>query len=73
MFEIPKESKGLFNVCENKDFEISSHQLFLKNYLTKETPYNGALLFHGVGVGKTCSAITISENFRDLYASRKKE
>lgn len=72
MFEIPKESKGLFNVCENKDFEISAHQLFLKNYLTKETPYNGALLFHGVGVGKTCSAITISENFRDLYASREK-
>ena len=72
MFEIPKESKGLFNVCENKDFEISAHQLFLKNYLTKETPYNGVLLFHGVGVGKTCSAITVSENFRDLYASREK-
>ena len=72
MFEIPKESKGLFNVCENKDFEISAHQLFLKNYLTKETPYNGALLFHGVGVGKTCSAITVSENFRDLYASKEK-
>ena len=72
MFEIPKESKGLFNICENKDFEISTHQLFLKNFLTKETPYNGVLLFHGVGVGKTCSAITISENFRDLYASREK-
>jgi len=72
MFEIPKESKGLINVCDNKEFEIASHQLFLKNFLTKETPYNGVLLFHGVGVGKTCSAITISENFRDLYASREK-
>lgn len=72
MFEISKESRGLINVCDNKDFEISSHQLFLKNFLTKETPYNGVLLFHGVGVGKTCSAITISENFRDLYASKDK-
>jgi hypothetical protein len=72
MFEIPKESRGLFNICENKGFEISTHQLFLKNFLTKDTPYNGVLLFHGVGVGKTCSAITISENFRDLYASREK-
>ena len=72
MFEIPKESRGLFEVCDTKDFEISSHQLFLKNFLTKETPYNGVLLFHGVGVGKTCSAITISENFRDLYSSRDK-
>ena len=72
MFEISKESKGLINMCENKDFEISAHQLFLKNFLTKETPYNGVLLFHGVGVGKTCSAITISENFRDLYATREK-
>ena len=24
MFEIPKESKGLFNVCENKDFSSST-------------------------------------------------
>ena len=24
-------------------------------------------MFHGVGVGKTCSAVTISESFRDIY------
>jgi hypothetical protein len=72
MFGISKESRGLINICANKEFEISSHQLFLKNFLTKETPYNGVLMFHGVGVGKTCSAITISENFRDMYATREK-
>ena len=72
MFGISKESRGLINICANKEFEISSHQLFLKNFLTKETPYNGVLMFHGVGVGKTCSAITRSENFRDMYATREK-
>ncbi|KAG1669748.1 hypothetical protein FOA52_001577 [Chlamydomonas sp. UWO 241] len=32
------------------------------------TPYNGLLLFHGVGVGKTCAAVTIAE----MYAGKMK-
>ena len=28
--------------------------------------YKSLLIFHGVGTGKTCSAITISNNFRTL-------
>ena len=48
-------------------FELSPHQLFLKNYLSPQTPYNGILIFHGVGVGKTCSGVSIAENFKGLY------
>ena len=29
------------------------------------TPYNGLLLYHGVGVGKSCSSILIANNFRE--------
>ena len=29
-----------------------------------QTPYNGLLLFHGVGTGKTCSAISVCEEMR---------
>jgi hypothetical protein len=72
MFETPSSRSGSFNICDTSEFEIAPHQLFLKNFLTKETPYSGVLLFHGVGVGKTCSAITISENFRDIYGSKEK-
>ena len=46
------------------DFEIMPHQLFVKNFLSLQTPYNGLLLFMGLGSGKTCSAIGIAEEMR---------
>ena len=45
-------------------FEIAPHQLFVKNFLSAETPYNSLLLYHGLGSGKTCSAIGITEEMR---------
>jgi len=54
-------------------FRRSSSQKFVKNYISQLTPYNGILLYHGVGVGKTCAAIGIAENFRDfIYTNNKK-
>jgi hypothetical protein len=40
------------------------HQLFVKKILSLQTPYNGLLLYHGLGSGKTCSAIGIAEEMR---------
>lgn len=54
-------------------FELSNNQQFLKNFINKKTPYRGLVIFHGVGVGKTCSAINISSSFRDLYMSKKEK
>ena len=51
-------------IC-NADFELASHQLFVRNFLSFETPYNSLLLYHGLGTGKTCSAISVSEEMRD--------
>ena len=53
--------------CNNKDFELDPHQLFVKNFLSMNTPYNSLLLYHGLGTGKTCSAITICEEMRKYY------
>ena len=47
-------------------FELSPHQHFVKNFLSPSTPYNSLLLFHGLGTGKTCSAIGIAEEERDF-------
>jgi superfamily II DNA or RNA helicase len=59
---IPKNKR---DSCKKELFELSPHQLFLKNLLSNNTPYNGILIFHGVGVGKTCSGVSIAENFKD--------
>ncbi|MDA7495639.1 DEAD/DEAH box helicase, partial [Nitrosopumilus sp.] len=48
-------------------FELSNHQKFVKNFLSSQTPYNSLLLFHGLGTGKTCSAISICEEMRTFY------
>ena len=53
--------------CGKESFELGNHQRMLKNFVNKKTPYKSLLIFHGVGVGKTCSAVTISESFRDIY------
>ena len=49
----------------NTDFELAPHQMFVRNFLSFQTPYNSLLLYHGLGSGKTCSAIGISEDMRD--------
>lgn len=45
-------------------FELMPHQLFVRNFLSFSTPYNSLLLYHGLGSGKTCSAIGIAEEMR---------
>tara|TARA_B100001093_G_C26853105_1_gene1026070 strand:- start:30 stop:4058 length:4029 start_codon:yes stop_codon:yes gene_type:complete len=55
------------------DFRLSNAQRFAKNFISENTPYNGILLWHEVGVGKTCAGISIAENFRKkLNANNKK-
>ena len=48
-------------------FEITPVQRFAANLMSPRTPYMSALLYHGVGVGKTCSAIQISEAWLEEY------
>ena len=46
------------------DFELLPHQLFVKNFLSLQTPYNSLLLYAALGTGKTCSAIGVTEEMR---------
>jgi hypothetical protein len=38
--------------CNMQTFRLSKNQVFLKNFMSPQTPFNSILLFHGVGVGK---------------------
>ena len=49
------------------NFNLQPHQEFVKKFIHNLTPYNGLLLYHGLGSGKTCSAIGISEEYRQRY------
>ena len=55
-------------LCDSTiDFELEPHQMFVRNFLSFQTPYNGLLLFHGLGTGKTCSSIQVCEDMRTYY------
>ena len=45
-------------------FSPLSHQLLVKSFLSIDSPYRGLLLYHGLGSGKTCSSITITESLK---------
>lgn len=64
---VPKHTgtvvENIDKICE-ADFELAPHQIFVRNFLSSLTPYNSLLLYHGLGTGKTCSAITVCEEMR---------
>ena len=47
-------------------------QKFIQKFMNHNTPYNGIFLWHGVGSGKTCTGITIAENFRNISINLQK-
>jgi len=61
-------SKNVMEEAEvlcNAQIELAPNQQFVRNFLSVETPYNSLLLYHGLGTGKTCSAISVAEEMRD--------
>jgi superfamily II DNA or RNA helicase len=45
-------------------FKPMKYQRFLKEFMNPISPYRGILLYHGLGSGKTCTAIGIGEQFK---------
>ena len=68
-----KESleEGKDRCRSSEDFELSPVQRFVSRFLSPRTPYQSALLYHGVGVGKTCAAITLAESYLEAFPGRK--
>jgi hypothetical protein len=70
---LEEDKKG--TLCNQKEFLLNPHQHFVKSFINDDTPYNGVLLYHGMGSGKTCSAIGITEEYRkrNKYNLEKKK
>lgn len=51
--------------CKQGEIEPREQQAILPNYISPNTPYKGVILMHGVGSGKTMSAIRIAEQFKE--------
>ena len=76
----PEKIKALYNAFEtNKSmtsddsknkmsniYILKSTQKLLRNFMSPYTPYRGLLIYHEMGVGKTCTAITIAESLKNI-------
>ena len=71
--EIKEKTDWNKNIIYKNEFTLDPHQIFLKNYISPDTPYNGVLVFHGTGVGKTCTAISIAEGFKKTLKNMNKK
>ena len=69
--DINKLSKKMCNPSGHR--LLSNPQKLLKNYISPYTPYNGLLIYHGVGVGKTCTAVTVAEGLKEIIKGNKKK
>jgi hypothetical protein len=70
-FAESKQSTWIPKSEESGEFEVTPVQRFCANLMSPRTPYQSALLYHGVGVGKTCAAIQIAENWLSMYPRKK--
>tara|TARA_Y100000768_G_C23990023_1_gene691787 strand:+ start:1406 stop:4738 length:3333 start_codon:yes stop_codon:yes gene_type:complete len=58
------ESEATCNRDDDSEFSPMAHQKIVRDYIAQFTPYRGVLLFHGLGSGKTCSSIAITEGMK---------
>jgi hypothetical protein len=65
-----KIRKDACKLRDPNDVQTFYYQEFVRDYLTKGTPYRGLLVYHGLGSGKTCTSIAAAEA---LYNSPKKK
>ncbi len=49
--------------------DMYNYQKFVREYMRQASPYRGALVYHGLGSGKTCTSIAAAEA---LYGSTNK-
>lgn len=65
-----QQEEGVDPCDPDKEFELTPVQRFVGRFLSPQCPYQSALLYHGVGVGKTCAAVTVAENYLRAYPRR---
>jgi len=65
------EEDDLCTAKYQNEFDKSAVRQFVARFMNPSTPYTSALLYHGVGVGKTCTAITVAEKFLEVLPDKK--
>lgn len=67
-----KDERPMDTICKaSSGFQLQVQQVFLQEYITKNPQWNKLLLYHQIGSGKTCTAITLAEKYTEMYPNTK--
>lgn len=66
-FKQERDDRSMEEICQATDgFQLQVQQQFLKEYIKDNKDWRSLLLYHQIGSGKTCTAITLAETFMDM-------
>ena len=63
-YKLKPSSAKMEEICRPANFKLQPQQLFLRDYFTNRISGKGLLVYHKIGAGKTCTAITMAEEFK---------
>lgn len=63
-YRIKDKKYKLKEICYPKRFKLQIPQQFVSEFINPNTPYKGLLIYHQIGAGKTCAAVSIAENWK---------
>jgi hypothetical protein len=58
-----KDERPMDEICKQDGFKLQAQQLFLREYMKVYPDWRSLLLYHEIGSGKTCTAITMAEEY----------
>ncbi len=65
-YSINNVEQSMDEICypKDKEYKLLPQQAFLSEYLYENKDINGLLIYHEIGSGKTCTAISIAEKYK---------
>lgn len=68
-----KDERTMDEICQvnNTEFQLQAQQQFLREYMIAYPKWDRLLLYHQIGSGKTCSSITMAEEYLRTYPENK--
>jgi superfamily II DNA or RNA helicase len=65
-YKISKKKETMSQICKPKNFQLQPQQKFLTDFFKSNLSKDGVLIYHKIGAGKTCTAISVAESYKKI-------
>ena len=64
-YKLQPSHERMEDICKPAKFTLQPQQLFLRDFFNDKMSEKGLLVYHKIGAGKTCTAITMAESLKE--------